>query len=285
MSDDSKIYHPDLPTGTELFVIGGPVAASGYRWYHVRLISFALKGGQAEGWVAAADHHGNRWIDLSRKPLADVLTSGRGTAVVDGLLSPLEWDSAARVDFEAVLPVIDGGARVPASIFVMNDASNLYLAASLGGIPGCTYNPNFMFNNDNHGASSELGDDWLAAHLPASASGGVDLLDIFVYPVGNAGLDTFAGSGYPPAGTIDGSAAGSHPGGTTTWVEISHPLDSADDAHDFSLRPGDGVGLAFDAHTLGAGCGDCETASICQGSVSLTSAGSEVELVLAPRRR
>ena len=281
VSDDSTIYRPYLPTGTRLLVLAGPVAASGYRWYRVALISFALKGGKTTGWVAAADHDGTRWIGRSRNPAPTTLASGWGTAVIDSDLSPREWGSAARIDFEALLPRIDGGARAPASIFVMNDASNLYLAASLAGIPGCTYNPTFEFDNDNDGVGSELEDDWLAVHLPASAHGSVELLDDFMFPVGNVGPDTFAGSDYPPAGTIDGEAAGSHPGGTTTWVEMSHPLDSADDDHDFSLQPGDGVGLGFDAHTLGTGCGNCEPAASCNGSAFLPTPGSVVELVLA----
>jgi hypothetical protein len=284
VSDDSTIYRPALPTGTKLFVIGGPVAASGFRWYRVALMSLALKGGQTEGWVAAADRDGTPWIASSRKPpptVSTVVRSTWGTPVVDGFPSPREWDSAARLDFDATLPSIDGGARVPAAMYVLNDGSNLYLAASLGGVPGCTYNPNFVFDSDNDGVSGELGDDWLAAHVPASAHGSVDVLDMFVYPVGNAGLDTFTRGDYPPAGTIDGNAAGSHPGGTTTWVELSHPLDDTDDVHDFSLHPGDAIGIGLDAHTLGSGCGNCAPASSCNATTSVPTAGSVVELDLA----
>ena len=32
VSDDSIMYEPWLPTGTELKVLGGPVSASGYTW-------------------------------------------------------------------------------------------------------------------------------------------------------------------------------------------------------------------------------------------------------------
>ena len=211
----------------------------------------------------------------------DLTLSAFGTARVDGVMGGGEWDRAARIDFEAVLPTSDGGARVPAAIYVMNDAMNLYLAASLAAIPGCTYNPVFEFDNDNDGDRSEVGNDWVAAHLPYSVNGNVDLLDQFVYPVGNVGLDTFTRSDYPPAGTIDGAAAGSHPGGRTTWVEMSHPLDSADDLHDFSLGLGDSIGFRFFAHTSGTGCGNC-TSLACHGNATAPAEGSAHIRIASP---
>lgn len=48
--------------------------------------------------------------------------------------------------------------------------------------------------------------------------------------------------GIPPAGTIDGQAAFANDGEFSIY-EMSHPLDSGDDAHDFSLKPGDTVGF------------------------------------------
>ena len=40
VSDDSIMYEPVLPLGTELTVLDGPVSASGYTWYKVAPISF-----------------------------------------------------------------------------------------------------------------------------------------------------------------------------------------------------------------------------------------------------
>lgn len=203
---------------------------------------------------------------------AEPSLSAWGTAHVDGVIGRGEWDGAAKIDFEAVLPPVDGGAGVPASIYVMNDATNLYLAAALAAVPGCTFNPIFEFDNNNDGDLFKVGNDWVAAHVLYSANGPVDLLDQFEYPVGNVGLDTSSGPDYPPAGTIDGRAAGSHPGGATTWVEMSHPLDSADDLHDFSLGVGDTVGFVFTAHTYGTGCGNC-TGPGCHGTTLVPAEG------------
>jgi hypothetical protein len=200
----------------------------------------------------------------------ELTLSAFGTARIDGVLSVGEWDRAARIDFEAALPLVDGGGSVPASIYVMNDATNLYLAASLAAVPGCAFYPNFEFDNDNDGDRFEIGNDWVAASF--LFDGRVDLIDMFMYPAGNVGMDTVTRSDYPPAGTIDLRAAGSHPGGTTTWVEMSHPLDSADDLHDFSLEPGDTIGFVAYADTLGAGCGNC-TGSACRGSNTVPAQG------------
>ena len=49
-------------------------------------------------------------------------------AVVDGVLSPGEWDTAGHYDFPANRSPAEGGGTVPATLFVMNDATNLYLA-------------------------------------------------------------------------------------------------------------------------------------------------------------
>src|SRR4051794_31427428 len=40
---------------------------------------------------------------------------GYGTATVDGVIAPGEWDRAARLDYAANLPPNDGGGTVPSS--------------------------------------------------------------------------------------------------------------------------------------------------------------------------
>jgi serpin B len=64
VSDDSIKYEPLLPLGTELLVVGGPVEATGYTWWQVEPMSFALQEATV-GWVAMADHDGEPWIALS----------------------------------------------------------------------------------------------------------------------------------------------------------------------------------------------------------------------------
>jgi serpin B len=77
VSDTSTKYEPLLPLGTELRVIGGPVNASGYVWYHVTPVSFILSDGIVHGWVAGADHDGQAWLALADSPITglEVATS------------------------------------------------------------------------------------------------------------------------------------------------------------------------------------------------------------------
>ena len=63
-------YQPVLPVGTQLQVLDGPVAGSGYQWVRVAPVGVTLDGGVADGWVAIADHDGTPWIELSEAPLA-----------------------------------------------------------------------------------------------------------------------------------------------------------------------------------------------------------------------
>jgi serine protease inhibitor len=70
VSDDSIKYEPLLPLGTELQVVGGPVEASGYTWYQVEPLGFALADGVDRAWVAAADHDGTPWIGVAEPAIA-----------------------------------------------------------------------------------------------------------------------------------------------------------------------------------------------------------------------
>ena len=69
---DSIAYEPLLPLGTELLVHDGPVSGSGYTWYEVSPLSFAMEG-PGHGWVAMAAKDGEPWIALgptSSPPIA-----------------------------------------------------------------------------------------------------------------------------------------------------------------------------------------------------------------------
>jgi serpin B len=82
VSDVSIKYDPLLALGTELQVIGGPVAGSGYTWYEVALISQPLNDGIAQGWVAMAGKDGEPWIALANAPIPglEVATSAMARA-------------------------------------------------------------------------------------------------------------------------------------------------------------------------------------------------------------
>jgi hypothetical protein len=59
ISDDSHKFEPLLPLGTELYVLGGPVSASGYAWYEVASLTSRI---QPTGWIASAGLDGQPWI-------------------------------------------------------------------------------------------------------------------------------------------------------------------------------------------------------------------------------
>jgi hypothetical protein len=59
VSDDSFKEEPLLPRGTALYVLDGPVTASGYDWYNVAQLSSRTL---PSGWVASASRDGEAWI-------------------------------------------------------------------------------------------------------------------------------------------------------------------------------------------------------------------------------
>lgn len=59
VSDDSFKLEPLLPLGSKLYVLNGPVSASGYIWYEVVPLSSRKL---PSGWVASADRDGKPWI-------------------------------------------------------------------------------------------------------------------------------------------------------------------------------------------------------------------------------
>lgn len=150
----------------------------------------------------------------------DTFISTVGTPVIDGVQGPGEWDSAAQIPvFSALLP---GG-----TIFIMNDATNLYFALS---IPDATLGADdalrIRFDND-HNDIVENGEDNLAlrgdsvftdAHFSGSSS--------------SWGFQDNQEEGTGAAG----QAAG------VNFFEIAHPLNSGD-PFDISVVSGDTLGF------------------------------------------
>lgn len=164
-------------------------------------------------------------------------------SVIDGQVSAGEWDDA---DCQTHTVNTSTGGTSDLTICVKNDVTNLYLLAIVTNQdysdplePGFDF-LNFTFDND-HDGQSEIGDDGLALRFDNNF-----VLDIF-NPTGvccHTSNDTF------DAGTNDLSARLTHsnpvPDGLGTYIaEYQHPLDTSDDAHDFSLAPGDVVGFFF----------------------------------------
>jgi len=53
------MFEPLLPAGTPLYVLDGPVPASGYEWYEVAPLGSRIL---PQGWVAAAARSGEPWL-------------------------------------------------------------------------------------------------------------------------------------------------------------------------------------------------------------------------------
>ena len=149
---------------------------------------------------------------------------GYGTAVVDGVLSPNEWDRAGQFDFQANLSPAEGGGTVPATLFVMNDSTNLYLAlrVAVSHLGDSAFDTVFMPSDlDPFGPGNDIlratpsvfEDDHYQQTAPNSWDWVADVAD---------------------GGTRDGTAVARQYSDVGVF-EVSHPLDSADNAHDFSL--------------------------------------------------
>lgn len=160
---------------------------------------------------------------------------GIGSATIDGIMSPGEWDAAGYVDF----PVNVGeGMTTPATFFAMNDANNLYLALRVQ-IPTVNADcSSFVveFDNDHDGYQTDEGDDVFVLNPPNEF---IDDFRTYLPPCPPNVLcgirDTDLGGTNDGAGTVVSS-------GESIVYEVYRPLDSADDAHDFNLQTGDIVG-------------------------------------------
>jgi hypothetical protein len=60
IAPESSRLEPQLPRNTILYVVDGPVAASGYSWFQVIPVTTRAL---PNGWVAAAARDGERWIE------------------------------------------------------------------------------------------------------------------------------------------------------------------------------------------------------------------------------
>ena len=79
ISEDSQKLEPLLPLGSELYVLEGPVSASGYAWYEVAPLA---SRNLPSGWVASADRDGHPWIGAGAFDCPPVPTDFRSLAVL-----------------------------------------------------------------------------------------------------------------------------------------------------------------------------------------------------------
>ena len=184
----------------------------------------------------------------------NVSAFGAGTATVDGVISHGEWDNAGQINFQAKLPLLSGGGTTPATVYVMNDANNLYLAVRVERATLDVSSVAFEFDNDHDGVR-EAGDDLI--HVNGHPSLPSAFFDSFRGPC-PGGPPDFLGCAWndnQAGGSNDGQGAAANDG-TYSVYEMSHPLNSPDDDHDFALGPGSVVGFVVQVRFIVGGFPD-----------------------------
>ncbi len=185
------------------------------------------------------------WHDIEIAESAVELEAFTSTPpIIDGIMSPGEWDSACAMVFNST-----STSRTHV-LYVMNDQDNLYLAVRrYDETPGESGDwVTFTFDNDHEGLIED-GDDRISIRGPPPG----EFEDWFY-----SGAIPVSDSGWQYEGTVDGSGAVGIDG-TYTIFEISHPLNSGDygyvnweqtklGPHDFSLCLGDTVGFNIDSY-------------------------------------
>jgi Bacterial Ig-like domain (group 2) len=159
--------------------------------------------------------------------------SGAGTATTDGTMAAGEWTRATILDIAVNVP----GGTTPGKLYVMNDATNLYLALTFSRTAPAGERTSLAFEFDNDASGNlSTGDDGFilsdgtfqdlvrSTAAPCPPGGGV-----CSFP------DTDMG------GTNDGAGAFVNAGGNSIY-ELRHPLRSGD-PHDFLLVSGNRIGI------------------------------------------
>lgn len=175
---------------------------------------------------------------------------GYGTAVVDGALGAGEWDPAARFDFNANRPAEEGGGTVPATLYLMNDMQNLYVGLRVDSVSTAGRSSFLASFDNNHsgGVANQQGDETLAYERTGMSG---EFQDLFVRLI-SAGFELSKDMDY--GGTSDGGGDYMRTG-SSSFFELSHPLNTGDDSHDFSLVPGMRIGLdLYYIHCISSPC-------------------------------
>lgn len=169
--------------------------------------------------------------------------------IVDGKITPGEYDGAAKVDFRVMLPTTEGAQ--PATVYITHDKQYLYLAATFDRKwPFHTADRvGFEFDNDNDGIRED-GDDIIMGG--AYANQNTQYLGADFYRFNN-------GASNQSDPVIDVTSAFGAVG-TQGVFEIRHDLNSADNAHDFSIDPsiapvtvGMLIQVSLEANPVGSG--------------------------------
>lgn len=158
----------------------------------------------------------------SATAVSSIVFRGFGTATLDGAMSAGEWDSAGHVDFTVNRAASEGGGTVPATMYAMNDAGNLYFGIRVMNATIGYSRFDVQFGGRNQEGADRLQVDRLG-----------NFVDRFSHEIAPSSWLTVRDIDY--GGTTDGAEAEANAPGYS-FYELSHPLNDADDAHDFSLR-------------------------------------------------
>jgi hypothetical protein len=157
--------------------------------------------------------------------------SGYGTATIDGMKAPGEWDGAAKYEFEAMLPAEFGGGTTPTALYVMNDSANLYVGVE------------FQIGS--------LDEGYVDLYLDKDDDGQWETGDINLMFYARGGLNSYYRVEEPESWTYDREIDGSgsvENNGTYTFYELSHALEATVGGWPIALAPGDQIGLAMMVH-------------------------------------
>lgn len=175
------------------------------------------------------------------EPLEIVFTAftcqpGFGTPVLplDGAVDDGEWGCANSATFTAN---VSGGSGVPATVFWMNDGTNLYLAVSFPrNESDKVHSVRFDFDNTLDGATAE--DDVIGFQAGAT----VPFFDHFLGEKCSSKSQSGCSDADVSAGGTSDGAARFHNDGTKSMYELFHPLASGD-TRDFAKQAGERLGF------------------------------------------
>lgn len=145
---------------------------------------------------------------------------------IDGMIAPDEWAAGATVSFTIFSGI--------ATLYIMNDATNLYIALRIPDTTLTNRVPQIWFD-DNHNGLLEVGEDALFF------LGESNPFDLFIQESSSESVNVAVDAPLY-RGTQDGNVGASGDGSSNSY-EFSHPLCSEDAAHDFCVSVGDTLGF------------------------------------------
>lgn len=152
-------------------------------------------------------------------PATAQVLSGTGTAVIDGVIDNQEWIDAAAPLFLVNTP----GGTEGAALYVMNDATNLYFGLVVVYLGGAV-DLSVEFDASGDDETLTAGDDGIGC-----------------YSLNDAARDGYRTESMAPSDTSGGGsidvACASSTTAVSTYIEMSHPLDSGD-GRDIAVGPG-----------------------------------------------